>query len=75
MELNDKTSEHMKNVMKDVSVIISDYVYKDPAATASALLVLSRNFYLTVYGTDVAAEMFYRIADDLAVMANPKNLM
>jgi hypothetical protein len=51
---------------------VTEYHYKDnPAATAAALLSTCRNVYLQTHGPETAAVMFYKMADEMAVMVPP----
>lgn len=57
--------------MKDFTEV-TEYHYKDnPAATAAALLSTCRNVYLQTHGPEIAAVMFYKMADEMAVMVPP----
>jgi hypothetical protein len=51
---------------------VTRFHYKDnPAATAAALLSTCRNVYLQTHGPETAAAMFYKMADEMAVMVPP----
>lgn len=51
---------------------VTKYHYKEnPAATAAALLSTCRNVYLQTHGPETAALMFYKMADEMAVMVPP----
>jgi len=51
---------------------VTRFHYKDnPAATAAALLSVCRNVYMQTHGPETTAMMFYRLADELAVMVPP----
>jgi hypothetical protein len=62
----------MRFAMKDINRLANHYYDKHPQATGAALLAITRDMYIRAYGPETAAMMFYRVADDLAVLV-PKN--
>lgn len=57
--------------MKELNDITKIHYRENPAATAAALLSTCRNVYLQTHGPETAAAMFYKMADEMAVMVPP----
>ena len=57
--------------MKELTEVTKYHYKENPAATAAAILSTCRNVYLQTHGPETAALMFYKMADEMAVMVPP----
>lgn len=64
----------MSFAMQDINKIAYHYYQKHPKATGAAMLAITRDLYIRAYGHETAAMMFYRLADDLAVLVPKKHV-
>jgi hypothetical protein len=64
----------MTFALQDMNKIANHYYQKHPKATGAAMLAVTRDIYIRAYGYETAAMMFYRLADDLAVLVPKKHI-
>jgi hypothetical protein len=64
----------MTFAMQDNNKLANHYYQKHPKATGAAMLAITRDIYIRAYGYETAAMMFYRLADDLAVLVPKKHI-
>lgn len=63
----------MRLAMQDFNKVSDYYFSKNPDAAASALMVVARSTYIKAFGPEVAAMLFYKLADELAVKVSKKH--
>jgi hypothetical protein len=68
----DKGKVVMQHAMWNLNIMANQYYEKHPQATGAAMLAVTRDIYIRAYGYDTAAMMFYRLADELAVLVPKK---
>jgi hypothetical protein len=64
----------MNFALQDMNKVANYYYQKNPKATGAAMLAVTRDIYIRAYGYETAAMMFYRLADDLAVLVPKKHI-
>jgi len=64
----------MSFAMQDINKLANHYYQKHPKATGAAMLAITRDIYIRAYGYETTAMMFYKLADDLAVLVPKKHV-
>ena len=66
--------EHGKQVLElaleGINETTVPYFKEHPQATATALATITKDAYIKAWGPKVSAMMFYKIADELALLAD-----
>jgi hypothetical protein len=68
----EKGREVLELALQELDAVAEHFYSQHKAGTAAAVLSLCREIYSKAHGTEVAAMMFYRMADELAVKNHKK---